>query len=205
MARQTLVSARAKQRVLSEIEDHSKDIWKLCSNVIQRRSENPPGDTTEIASFLKEYLESYGLSTRIYRVKKHLPNIVASVGPRNGKSVVYNAHMDTYQAELTSGKWKVPPFSGKMVGGNIYGRGAVDMKGGLSCIVSAMTVLRKYERELGGRAIITLVSDEENMGKLGTEWLLDNVREVSEADACLSPEPTAPPWNRGEGDNVHEN
>jgi succinyl-diaminopimelate desuccinylase len=192
MARQTLVSARAKQRVLSEIEDHSKDIWKLCSNVIQRRSENPPGDTTEIASFLKEYLESYGLSTRIYRVKKHLPNIVASVGPRNGKSVVYNAHMDTYQAELTSGKWKVPPFSGKMVGGNIYGRGAVDMKGGLSCIVSAMTVLRKYERELGGRAIITLVSDEENMGKLGTEWLLDNVREVSEADACLSPEPTAP-------------
>jgi succinyl-diaminopimelate desuccinylase len=193
MSKQSLISSSSvKNKVLTDINDRSKEIWNLCSNVIRRKSENPPGDTTEIASFLQEYLESFGLSTRVYRVKKHLPNIVASVGPRNGKSVVYNAHMDTYQAEVTTGKWKVPPFSGRLVDGKIYGRGAVDMKGGLTCIVSAMTVLRKYERELDGRAIITLVSDEENMGKLGTEWLLDNVKEVSTADACLSPEPTAP-------------
>jgi succinyl-diaminopimelate desuccinylase len=188
----TSPSSKTKSRAFSEIDAKSKQIRELCSHVIQKRSENPPGDTTEAASFLKEYLEDFGLSPRIYAVEKHLPNIVASVGPRNGPSVVYNAHMDVYQAKMATGKWDAPPFSGKIADGKIYGRGAVDMKGGLTSIVSAMTVLLKHEGELGGRATITLVSDEENMGKLGTEWLLDNVKDVSNASACLSPEPTAP-------------
>ena len=186
------MTLNSKKQAYSEINAQSKQIWRLCSNVIKTRSENPPGDTAQVAAFLKEYLEKFGLSVRVYSPKKHLPNLVASLGPRRGPSIVYNAHMDVYQAEMTTGRWKVPPFSGKLMNGKIFGRGAVDMKGGLSCIVSAMTVLRKHEGELAGRATITLVSDEENMGKWGTEWLLENVKEVSNTNACLSPEPTAP-------------
>ncbi len=182
----------SKGKILHVIDREKKSIIDFCSKVIQIPSENPPGRTTELVSFLRDYLESNGLRVEIHEPQKDMPNLVATIGSDKTPNLVLNAHMDVYPAETGGGEeWTVPPFSGTLVDGKIFGRGASDMKGGLTALVQTFVLLANIEKELRGRLTLTLVSDEESGGRWGTQWLLDNVPAVL-GDACLSGEPTAP-------------
>jgi succinyl-diaminopimelate desuccinylase len=122
------------------IDREKKRIIGLCSKAVTIPSENPPGRTTEMAQFLRDYIESQGLHAKIYEPQKDLPNVVATVGSRSGPNLVFNAHMDVYPAETGAGKWKVPLFSGKVTRGRIFGRGVSDMKGGLTSLILLFSI-----------------------------------------------------------------
>jgi acetylornithine deacetylase/succinyl-diaminopimelate desuccinylase-like protein len=71
--------------------------------------------------------------------------------------------------------WTVPPFGGVLADGRLYGRGVSDMKGGIAASMIAARVLAEHRASWPGEIVITLAGDEENMGSLGTRWLLDRV------------------------------
>jgi succinyl-diaminopimelate desuccinylase len=100
-------------------------------------------------------------------------------------SLVLNAHMDVLPAV---GQWEFPPFCGEVRQGKILGRGAADMKTGLTASLVAFALIRDLEIELPGKIHLTLVSDEETGGNWGTKWLLDNDPKL-QGDACLIAEP----------------
>jgi acetylornithine deacetylase/succinyl-diaminopimelate desuccinylase family protein len=179
-----------EHEAVDKIDSHQDDIIELCSRMVQISSENPPGDTTELASFLCKYLESKGLEYEVYAPQKTMPNVVCRLrGSGPGRRLIYNGHLDTYPSG-DSERWQYDPLSGLVADGKIYGRGVSDMKGGCTASIASYWVLSQLRDRFKGEVVLTLVSDEETGGRWGTKWLLDNVPWV-QGDAMLNGEPTS--------------
>lgn len=189
--------SRIKQSLRQEISRRQRELYRLCSDLVRIPSENPPGNTHEVASFIIEYLKDRGVKYRSYEPIRNAPNIVARIeGASRKPNFVFNGHMDILPAYEKS--WRFAPFCGKITQTRILGRGAADMKAGLAADLMVMGLLHEIDhRELPGSVTATFVSDEETGGKWGTLWLLKNVPEIR-GDACLIGEPGAAPLRLGE-------
>ncbi len=104
---------------------------------------------------------------------------------QGGRSLLLNGHVDVVPAgELI--RWSVPPFRGTVRDGRVYGRGAVDMKGGLCCAVYAVKALMDAGIRLKGSVMIQPVAGEED-GGVGT---LAAMMHGHTADGAIVLEPT---------------
>ena len=111
--------------------------------------------------------------------------VVGALGARDGPSILLNGHVDVVPpGDVTD--WSYPPWSATVADGRIYGRGAVDMKGGLACALHAAKAIADAGAQLRGRLLVTSVMGEEDGGS-GTLALLEHgVR----ADVAVVLEPT---------------
>jgi len=102
-----------------------------------------------------------------------------------GKHLCFAGHVDVVPA----GKgWETNPFVPVIKEGYIYGRGAQDMKSGLSCFVQAV---RDMSNDFSGRMSLLLTSDEEGDGTYGTQIVLKHLKEIDLLpDYCIIAEPT---------------
>jgi acetylornithine deacetylase len=102
-----------------------------------------------------------------------------------GRSLILNGHVDVVPAG-DEAHWHYPPWQGTIADERVYGRGAVDMKGGLCCAIFAAKALRDAEVRLKGRLMIESVIGEED-GGVGT---LAAVLRGYQADGAIVVEPT---------------
>jgi len=154
----------------------------------------------EVATFLHEFLEDEGIDVRLRTVEKNRPNLIAVVkGEGRGKSLMLNGHTDTVPAY----DMDIDPFNPKIEKGRLYGRGALDMKGGLGAMALAMVAIRRSRLKLAGDLVFAAVVGEEEKSE-GTE---DIVLRGPSADAAIVGEPTdleIQPSHRGlEWLNIH--
>lgn len=112
------------------------------------------------------------------------PNLVGKIqGSGGGRSLMILGHADV----VSVGKdWTFDPFGGERSDGAIYGRGTVDMKGGMSASVSALEILASLGIRLRGDVVVASVVDEE-AGGMGTLAVVDR---GYTADGAVSPEPS---------------
>jgi succinyl-diaminopimelate desuccinylase len=90
------------------------------------------------------------------------------------------------------GAWRVDPFAGEIVDGELFGRGAVDMKGAIGCFVAAVARFLRHDH-LHGSISFLITGDEEGPAVNGTVKVLDWLRARGETiDACVVGEPTNP-------------
>ncbi len=176
-----------KKEMLRHIDEHTEDILGLCSEMVKMPSENPPGDMTEIASFIKTWLEDHGSPVQVYESEKGKVNIVAVIGENESPSLILNGHMDVVPAGDPN-RWSFPPFCGDVREGRILGRGTTDMKGGLASIMMSFVTVLDVIDDLPGKLVLNVVPDEETGGEAGTKWCLENSK--VHGDACLIGEPT---------------
>jgi len=150
---------------------NKKRLIKLTQELIRINSENPPGNEAEIAKFLKGYLDKLGLRTKIYEFKNNRSNVIAILEGRNkNKSLLITPHLDTVPAGKN---WHFNPFGAKTYKGRIYGLGATDCKGNLSCSLEAINSIVEDGRVLGYNLIFAATADEESGSDLGLIPLLD--------------------------------
>lgn len=154
-----------------EIDGRREELVDLCARLVAAPSINPPGNTSEVAKVVCDYLSAEGFAPDIVARETEAPNIVVQTGPSAGPHVVFNAHMDTMQAGDASA-WSVPVMELTRRDGRLYGLGMGNMKGGLAAMCLAISTLRRKQAELNGRATFTAVSDEVMFGDRGTEYLL---------------------------------
>lgn len=115
------------------------------------------------------------------------PNVVGTLkGAGGGRSLAINGHVDVVP-EGDEAAWKYPPFGATREGGRIYGRGAVDMKGGLLAGVGAVAAIMAAGVRLRGDVMVQSVIGEES-GGVGT---LAAILRGHIADGVLIPEPTS--------------
>ena len=107
-------------------------------------------------------------------------------GPAGGRSLILNGHVDVV-ATGDPALWSVPPWSGEVRDGKLYGRGACDMKAGVATGVFALAALRRLGFRPAGDILMESVIGEES-GGVGT---LTTIVKGYTADACLVLEPTA--------------
>ncbi len=160
------------------------ELARLTSELVAIDSVNPslvPGGAgeTEIARFVAAWLGEAGLDVEVLEPTAGRPSVVAVArGSGGGRSLLLNAHLDTVG---TAGL--EVPLSGRIDGGRLYGRGALDMKGSLAAIMLAGRDAARLG--LRGDVLVTAVADEE-AGSIGTEAVLERFR----ADAAIVAEPT---------------
>jgi acetylornithine deacetylase len=106
-------------------------------------------------------------------------------GRGGGRSLMFNGHVDVVPPGDRD-TWTDDPFSGRLVDGQVFGRGACDMKGGLVAALYALIALRRAGVSLAGDVVFAAVAGEED-GGLGTYAMLDR---GWRADACVITEPT---------------
>ena len=146
-------------------------LLRLTQQLIRIKSENPPGDETQIAGFVKDYLKQLGLEVRIYEFKSGRPNVLAVLkGSNPRRSLLITPHLDTVPAGRN---WKVAPFSARIIGGRLYGLGATDCKGNLACALEAIHSLVENKTALGYDLIFCATADEESGSELGLIPLLE--------------------------------
>jgi succinyl-diaminopimelate desuccinylase len=174
-------SARpVRDALLVELERRQAELVTLCAHLIRIPSENPPGNTARLAAFIARYLGRRGIAVRTHVPRRGRPNLVATLG-RGRPRLVLAGHLDVFPA---GGGWTIPPFSGRVQAGRLYGRGAGDMKAGVAAALFVTSLIKERGVRLGGALTLALASDEETGGEWGTEWLLREVDAVR-GDACL--------------------
>ncbi len=114
------------------------------------------------------------------------PQLIARLpGRGEGRSLVFNGHIDVVSAEPRS-EWTSDPFEASVRDGRLYGRGACDMKGGIAAMVFAVEVLSSVGVSLDGDLLVATNTDEESSGAGGTALVEHGLR----ADAGVVTEPT---------------
>jgi acetylornithine deacetylase/succinyl-diaminopimelate desuccinylase-like protein len=175
MATPSLASARLSVEHLRQYSDLAVE-W--LQQYLRIDTTNPPGNEIRAGRFLKEILDREGIENQIFEYKPGRADLWARLPHTTGepkRPIVLLNHMDVVTSDPAG--WKVPPFSGQMLDGCLYGRGAQDMKNE-SIAQLVMMVMAKRERVALDRDVIFLaVSDEEADGS-GTDWMIANHKDL---------------------------
>jgi acetylornithine deacetylase/succinyl-diaminopimelate desuccinylase-like protein len=145
----------------------------ILQKLIQFDTTNPPGYELECMLFIRDLLAEAGIDTRIFGETAERPNLIARL-PGQGSSppLMLYGHVDVVTSEHQ--RWTHPPFEGKMVDGFIWGRGALDMKGGVAMMLAALLKAKRDGLGLPGDVVLVIVCDEEAGGNLGAKYLVEN-------------------------------
>ena len=181
----------AKTTLLDTIERDRDRLVEFLAGFIRARSPNPPGDTLAATAHVRALLDAEGISYRVIDPEPTMPNIVATFeGSAPGPHLVLNGHTDVFP--VGGETWQHDPWSGAVVDGEIWGRGASDMKCGTSCSIWTYLYLHRMRDRLKGRVTLTVVSDEETFGPWGMRYLMEHHADEVLGDCCLNAEPSGP-------------
>jgi len=137
---------------------------------------NPPGNEMKAVAFYKKILDEEGIENRVFEYATGRGDLWARLprsteATKNARPIVLLNHMDVVTSDASH--WRVPPFSGQIKDGYVWGRGAQDMKDeGLAQLV-VMVMLKREKVALDRDVIFLAVSDEEADGT-GTDWFIKN-------------------------------
>jgi succinyl-diaminopimelate desuccinylase len=166
----------------------SLDPVKLTADLIRCPSVTPAeGGALQL---LEGLLAQAGFAcTRVDR--NGIPNLFARWGDKGVNTFGFNGHTDVVPVGDAKA-WTHDPFGGEIHGGELWGRGATDMKSGVAAFVAAaVDFVRTTPPE--GALVLTITGDEEGVGRDGTRALLDWMDAQGEAmSVCLVGEPTCP-------------
>jgi acetylornithine deacetylase/succinyl-diaminopimelate desuccinylase-like protein len=146
---------------------------ELLQQLIRFDTTNPPGDEAACVGFLRGLLEEAGCEVELYAKDPARPNLISRLrGSGTRPPLLLQGHVDVV---TTSGQdWAHPPFGGELVDGYVWGRGALDMKGGVAMMVSAFVRAAREQTTLPGDVILCVLADEENGGDYGAKFLVED-------------------------------
>jgi acetylornithine deacetylase/succinyl-diaminopimelate desuccinylase-like protein len=141
----------------SDIRD---DVVALLRRLIACDTSNPPGNETQAAAILEEYLLAAGLACeRVCNDPARTNLLVRLRGAGSGPSLGFLGHLDVVVARRED--WSVEPFAGVERDGAIWGRGAVDMKCQVAATAVALATLAREGFVPNGDLMLLVMADEE--------------------------------------------
>ena len=175
---ESAASPRRRLRSRSIGTSVTQEATDLLSKYIQMNTTNPPGNELDAARMLKEKFLTDGIPATTWE-PQHGRGIVAArlrgIGKHN-KSIILLSHMDVVPANPK--EWEVPPFSGEVKDGKIWGRGAIDDKGPGVIELMAMLAIKRAGILLNRDVMFIATGDEEEGGKNGAGWFVDHESNV---------------------------
>ena len=204
--------SRIEESVLAQLDQQQERVVNLLTNLLKYKTVTPRDsqqaegeDYRQLIQYISSFLveigvdqqdiweqdsakldSSSGLGSSPDRDLSRMPILAATLsGAGGGKSLILNGHYDVVPAGDASA-WTHDPFTAKVTGTKVYGRGSCDMKGGIAAMLLALRTLRELDVHLKGDLIVQVVPDEE-MTCMGT---LACCQRGYTAEAALIPEPT---------------
>src|SRR5579884_2574954 len=149
----------------------------LLQDLIRFDTSNPPGNERPCLEFVASALAEAAIESRFIAKEPDRPNLIARVrGAGEASPLLLYGHVDVVPARPEG--WTRQPFSGDAVDGVIWGRGALDMKGGVAMLIAALLRVAGRASPPAADLILVLTSDEERGSRLGAKFLVDEHPEL---------------------------
>lgn len=158
------------------------EVVKILQDLIRIDTVNPPGNEGRAARYLRQLLNEEGIDCQLVG-EEGRENAVASIG-QGEKSLLFISHTDV--VPVSEENWDVPPFSGEIRDGYIWGRGALDCKDLVAAEAYALLRLQRENIPLNGTLVFAAVADEEAGGKAGAKLLTEAHPELITADFAIN-------------------
>ncbi len=154
------------------VDDMGLDLTLTLQELIRFDTTNPPGNEAACATYISSLLNRAGIEPTVLAKSPNRPNIFARL-PGQGKAppLLLYGHLDV--VTTAAQEWQHPPFEGKLVDGYVWGRGALDMKGGVVMLLEAFLRAKSEGIMPAGDVLLVLVSDEEAGGFYGARYLVE--------------------------------
>jgi acetylornithine deacetylase/succinyl-diaminopimelate desuccinylase-like protein len=165
----------------------------LLQDLIRVDTVNPPGNESRAAAVLREYLARDGIECGWIAREPERANVIARLAGGGGPSLAFLCHTDTVLAD--PGEWTRDPWSGDVVDGEVWGRGALDMKGQVAAsAVAFASLVREGVRPSGDLLLIATADEEVGEGEgWGLKWLVHSHPDAVRCDFAI---------NEGAGDRL---
>jgi len=161
------------------------EVTELLQELIRIDTTNPPGNETAAAEVLRAYLEDSGAEVELYARIPERANLVARIpGRGDGPALLFLSHTDVVLADAA--EWTADPFGGELRSGEIWGRGALDMKGQVAASAVAIASLAREGFEPAGDLIFAATADEEVGAGFGAQWLCETHPDAVRCDYLIN-------------------
>jgi acetylornithine deacetylase/succinyl-diaminopimelate desuccinylase-like protein len=168
-----------------------EEVTELLRELIRVDTTNPPGNETKAAELLRDYLGDNGVASELYARVPERANLVARLPGGDGPRLLFLSHTDVVLADAA--EWRADPFGGELRDGEVWGRGALDMKGQVAAEAVALASLAREGFEPSGELVFAATADEEVGDGFGAQWLCETHPDAVRADYCI---------NEGAGDRI---
>jgi acetylornithine deacetylase len=181
-------------RIFQALDDNKSEVLKLTQDLVAFKSINPifmsspeASEEAKVQDFVEGLMKAMKLDITRTEHQLNRPNLVgARRGKGGGKSLIFNGHIDVVPTGDES-VWEYDPWGKDIADGRLYGRGTMDMKGGVAAFLTAAKAVIDAGIELKGDLSLHVVVDEEGGGFAGTRRV---VGDGHLGDAVIVAEPT---------------
>jgi len=157
-----------KENLFGQIS--SKETLRILQQMIRLPTVNPPADTRACADYIASVFQKEGIEVMTLEPQPMKRNVVARLkGSQPGSTLHFNGHIDVAPP---GEDWPVNPFDAVFKEGEIWGRGACDMKSGIAGMIVALLAIRRSGLPWAGEIVFAGVADEESGSESGTQYLL---------------------------------
>ncbi|PZO77984.1 MAG: acetylornithine deacetylase [Mesorhizobium amorphae] len=180
-------------KTLQDFIEKDRDfVVDLTRDLVRIPSVNPKFETGyglnregDVQSLLEPILKDEGFATEQFEALPGRPNLIGEKGGSEERSLILCGHIDVVPVGALK-EWTVDPFGGEIRDGRLYGRGSIDMKGGVAACVAAMRAINRAGITLDGRLALHSVVDEE----AGGGGAIANVKRGNLAKGIVVAEPS---------------
>ena len=174
--------------VAGERSELGAEAVELLRRLIRIDTTNPPGNEREAQEMLAAELSGAGFECELLGVEPERPNLVARLRGegegRAGPTLCLLGHADTVPAD--SAEWTHDPWSGELAEGQVWGRGAQDMKDQVAAEVAAAVALARSGWRPRGELLVVTTADEEMGAHKGAKWLCEERPEAVRCDLVVN-------------------
>lgn len=150
---------------------------ELLQQLLRFDTTNPPGNEASCIDYIRTLLMNAGFETTVLASDNKRPNLVTRLhGRGEAPPLLLQGHIDV--VTTANQNWQHPPFDGQRIDEYIWGRGTLDMKGGIAMMLAALLRAKAEGESLPGDIIFTALSDEESGGGVGAKFLVENHAEL---------------------------
>ena len=160
------------------------EVTELLQGLLRLDTVNPPGSETRAAHLLRDYLARNGVACELVARTPDRANLIARLPGGAGPSIMLTGHTDTVLADPD--EWSRDPWCGDVVDGEVWGRGALDMKGHVAAAAVAFASLARERATLPGDVVLAIVADEEVGNDFGMSWLVREHPELLRTDYSVN-------------------
>jgi acetylornithine deacetylase/succinyl-diaminopimelate desuccinylase-like protein len=169
-------------RVAIDWDDARDEVTTHLQALLRFDTTNPPGNETSAAEYLAGVLAGAGIETTVVGAIPTRGNAIGRLRATNPskRPLLLTGHIDVVGVERT--KWSHDPFGGEIADGDVWGRGALDMKGQVAAELVTMLLLKRQGVTLDRDIIFAAFADEEAGGKEGAAWVWEHRRDLIDAE-----------------------